>query len=406
MLGFIKSSFCLQSIPNKLYNNNNITVSIFEQTAKIDLVQWNAVLQKHHLFLSIPYMQALENVLPKSIKPIYVIVFEKNLPVFISFFHLLSFSDEQLKVLQKEIKINLGLKQNAKNVLNNLILSYVKCNKTKLLVLGNVLLTGDYSFVSKNQQNNIDYIEHAIVAIKKQHNIDGVILKDNTEKQINSKEIIAKKYIPFYTQPNMVLSLPLNWNNNIDYINAFASKYKKRAKNAFSKFVNIEIKKLNLQEIIDYEIVIFNLYKEVYENNDYKLEQIPSNYFTEFKKHLPNNFEFFGYFLKKELVAFASYFIEDGIMEANYIGFNHKINKEYKLYQNMLYNYVEWCIINKCTTLNLSRTGLEIKSTVGAEPLFLNNYITFQNKLVQKIVQPILKNIVPEQFIQRHPFEK
>jgi hypothetical protein len=406
MLGFIKSSRCVQSIPNKLEVNKNISVSVFEQASKIDVTNWNVVLQDHHLFLSIPYIQALENVLPKSIKPIYVIVYENYEPRFISFFHLLSFSNEQLKVLQKKIKYKISIKENAKNVLNNLLLSYVKCNKTKLLVLGNVLLTGDYSFISTIEKNNIFYIEQAISAVRKSINIDGVILKDNTEKQINVEGIIAKNYLAFYTQPNMVLTLPTDWNNNVDYINAFASKYKKRAKNAFSKFVDIETKKLTLQEIIEKEQLMFELYKEVYENNDYKLEQIPGNYFSEFKKNLPLNFEIVGYFLQDNLVAFASYFIDNGKMEANYIGFKHSLNKEYKLYQNMLYNYVEWCILNKCTTLSLSRTGLEIKSTVGAEPVFFNNHITFQNKLIQKIVQPILKNIVPEPFVQRHPFEK
>jgi hypothetical protein len=103
MLGFIKSSRCVQSIPNKLEVNKNISVSVFEQASKIDVTNWNVVLQDHHLFLSIPYIQALENVLPKSIKPIYVIVYENYEPRFISFFHLLSFSNEQLKVLQKKI---------------------------------------------------------------------------------------------------------------------------------------------------------------------------------------------------------------------------------------------------------------------------------------------------------------
>jgi hypothetical protein len=65
---------------------------------------------------------------------------------------------------------------------------------------------------------------------------------------------------------------------------------------------------------------------------------------------------------------------------------------------------VQWAIEKCCKELSLGRTGLEIKSTVGAQPFYLPCYIRFENRTIHKIASPILKNIKEEKLEQRHPF--
>ena len=56
--------------------------------------------------------------------------------------------------------------------------------------------------------------------------------------------------------------------------------------------------------------------------------------------------------------------------------------------------------------LNLSRTALEIKSSVGAEPHDMYVYLKHQNKFVNKLLPSILNRVVPKNsWEQRSPFK-
>ena len=57
-------------------------------------------------------------------------------------------------------------------------------------------------------------------------------------------------------------------------------------------------------------------------------------------------------------------------MEFNvyFVGFEVTYNKSHALYQRMLVEFIQWGIAEKCTTVNLGRTALDIKASLGAEP--------------------------------------
>ena len=67
-------------------------------------------------------------------------------------------------------------------------------------------------------------------------------------------------------------------------------------------------------------------------------------------------------------------------------GLDYHYNKEYALYQNILYTFIKEAIITRVNTLSFGRTALEMKSTVGAKPIDHVAYIRLNNRLLNKLI--------------------
>ena len=65
-------------------------------------------------------------------------------------------------------------------------------------------------------------------------------------------------------------------------------------------------------------------------------------------------------------------------LDAHFVGINYEYNREYAVYQRMLYDYIQIAIENRLQQINFGRTASEIKSSVGAEPQNLTIYFIRQ----------------------------
>lgn len=76
------------------------------------------------------------------------------------------------------------------------------------------------------------------------------------------------------------------------------------------------------------------------------------------------------------------------------------------LYLNMLYNMTEFGIENGFEKIIFGRTALEIKSSVGAEPVNMSGFIFHTNPLINKYIGKLFNSLEPEvNWQQRHPFK-
>lgn len=82
------------------------------------------------------------------------------------------------------------------------------------------------------------------------------------------------------------------------------------------------------------------------------------------------------------------------------------MNKEYELYQNILYDYINETITNNLPQLILGRTAAEIKSTVGAQAYQLTCYIRHINPLSNHLIKPFIDSIKTIDWIPRSPFKE
>jgi Peptidogalycan biosysnthesis/recognition len=402
------SVFLKTTLLHKKAFGNNATdalyVSCYTHTTQIHTAAWNAVLPQDNIFLSLDYLQVVEKNMPDGLTPYYTIVYEKNKPIFIAYVQLYHINEAHINSAQnKEVKDSFW--QQLKTCFTGGVISYLSCIDAKLLIVGNLLQTGSYGYASIGNAHPTHYIESIIKKIKETVPFDFLVIKDFLPITKADKIASSLKLQSFYTQPNMLLPIAAHWKTMSDYKADLLPKYRKRLVNTNNKSVAIRCEDLNPAAIQKLEKELYALYTDVYEKSTTKINKVPTAFFTAMKAALPNQFFIKGYFLEEQLVAFASYFINDTVLEANYVGFTYTLNKTHKLYQTILYDYLAMAIAHNCKVLNLGRTGLEIKSTIGAVPQILDCYLQLENKFFRPIVKPILKNIKQEKLEQRHPFQ-
>lgn len=412
MLDAIKKK--LQSIRYRCSESevkNDFDIALFSTVDDIPFEHWNKVLNNEKLPLCIPYLAAVEVKPARNMSFHYAIVYKDIVPVAVLYFQEFDFSlaniSRNVNVARIESVLN-GLKKMAGISVNG-----SEGVAARLLVLGNTYSTGEYGFhytsdfdTEKLSDIILQATEKIIAGQKKQGKINAILLKDfykTREKQLSA--VRDNGFHVFNVQPSMELTLQPEWNTFEDYLAAFSSKYRVRAKSALKKGTRLTQREFTADDILVHYEKIMQLYTNVEEKADFQLVTISKTYFYDLKIALENNFIFKAFFLEDELVAFATLLHGNDCLEANFVGMNYDFNLENCIYQNILYDDVKMAIERKVKVLYFGRTALEIKSTLGAEPLDMFLFIKHNNSITNSILGTVMANLKQAEWIQRRPFK-
>ena len=204
----------------------------------------------------------------------------------------------------------------------------------------------------------------------------------------------------------MIFKLRPEWQSSADYVNTFTKKYRDQYKRAHKKIEGIVTKELNLEEIIQYEERIYELYHYVAVNAPFNTFFLSKNHFSFFKKQCGNRFKLFGYFKDSILIGFHTILLNENTLETYFLGYDEEHQKEHMLYLNMLYNMTEFGIEHQFKKIIFGRTALEIKSSIGAEPIDMTGFIFHTNPLINFLMPKIFSKLEPNvSWQQRHPFK-
>jgi predicted N-acyltransferase len=206
--------------------------------------------------------------------------------------------------------------------------------------------------------------------------------------------------------PVMQMQIMSQWESFSDYIAAMGSKYRIRAKAARKKGRELVVQRWNTQQVAENINEIMNLYQQVYQRARFRLQKVNEEYFINLSMMESDKFIFNAWLENGQLVGFSTMFLDQKRADAHLIGLNYDTNKSHSLYLNMLYQYVEDAILSRVELLDLGRTAMEIKSTVGAIPIDLSVYLKLKNPLLNGLACMMAGNTVPENWIQRHPFRQ
>lgn len=384
-------TFTLDGITFKIYNS-----------VKDLPVLWDIVAQSN-VFLQTPYLSVLERSAPVNMECFYIGIFENSELIGVSLAQYLDLNKlESFGERDKSLKI----------VIRNFIF---KNFASHTLFLGNNMITGQngYAFTKEIDFECISEIliqsadEITLYFKKKRINIHLVSFKDFYEHcSVELKKFRFSNIYEFNTQPNMIFYLEEKWKSEEDYIAALSKKYRDQYKRARKKNDGIVVKNLSFEEVVQYETTIYDLYHYVAKNAPFNTFFLAKNHFSTLKGQCGNRFQIFGYFLNDKLVGFHTLLLNDETLETYFLGYDETIQKENMLYLNMLYNMTKYGIENGFKKIIFGRTALEIKSSVGASPIQMSGFIYHNNKLVNKFIGKIFKQLEPElHWQQRHPFK-
>lgn len=359
---------------------------------------WNEVIGQHNIMLSKEYFVTLQTSCPENMRCFYVGFFNDDQLIGGALLQYLNFIEH--KTFQKDEAFcnvkNFVAKKFSKNV----------------MILGNNMLTGQNGFyfdASKITINQvIPLLDEAVQEMQRQEGKTSLIIyKDYQESFI--KYFQGKSHQSFYkfsVQPNMILRLKENWLTFEDYLNAFSTKYRTRAKSAKKKITGIEKSEMNLQEIKIHQKEMNVLYQNVAENAPFNTFFLTENHFDSMKESLTENFKIFGYYLNEKLIGFYTLILNNKDIDTYFLGYDKELQKEKQIYLNMLLDMVEFGINEKFNRIIFGRTALEIKSTIGAQPIEIFGLIKHNNLLINRFIEKIFKSLNPAvEWIQRKPFK-
>lgn len=375
--------------------------TFFQSAKEVPQTNWNMLVPHTTIYLSLPYLSALEKTLNGTIKPIYVLVYDSDgKPLLAGMFQIATFTYK--KTSQQNLFIKLF--QDCRNEDDSFSI--------KGLVCGNMFATGENGFAFSqgiSKRAAIDLMAYSAKEIKKDSRWEDLfsvlLFKEFWPDSTKDASVLEDyKYRAFQVDVNMVLNLHPSWKTFSDYLQSMKAKYRTKANSAYKKSENLSIRLLSSEEIMRYQKDIQQLFSNVLNKSEYRYgENYPAS-FAALKENLADLFICKGVFLEGKLIAFSTAFVNADAFEANYVGIDYNYNTEYAVYERLLYDYVEQAIALKVSELHLGRTSELIKSAVGAVPVEMTLYARHTSKIKNVLLKPVLENIESTAFELRRPF--
>ena len=283
----------------------------------------------------------------------------------------------------------------------------------RILNCGNTFVSGEHGIFIKENQNKRALLRKLAEATHiytqdyyNENPVDIFIVKDFLEDFLPiSNELISLGYYAFNVEPNMKFSLNTNWSNFDDYLASLRTKFRVKAKRAAQLSRDLIVKEITCNNIDNQLKKMTSLYKKVASKASFNLGEFNLSTYKDLKEKLNDSYILKSYWLINKMVGYMSGIINGKNLDAHFVGIDYSLNKQYAVYQKMLYDYINIAIENNIETLNFGRTASEIKSSVGAVPEHLTIYIRHKKSITNKFLKLFLLKIQPTEFNQKFPFK-
>jgi hypothetical protein len=204
----------------------------------------------------------------------------------------------------------------------------------------------------------------------------------------------------------MKVALQPDWSAWDDYLRAMRKKYRQRARSARRRGQDLKKTELDLNGIQAHADAFDGLLTPVLERASMTLVRPTAQCLTRLKRVLGDRLVVRAYHHQDALVAFSSSIHTADAIEGFLVGFDHRSNRSLKLYQNILYDFIEEGILRGARSVCLGRTALEIKSAVGATPTEIPLYVRLPSPLLQPVLGWAARAIPAPSWTPRHPFRQ
>ena len=402
--------YCAAAAENDSIKDFSFIIS--DTLDKVSELQWNKHIPEANRLMQYEELKLIQQTQLDKMQFRYVFVKKNDITVGVVYFQLVRFTGNDLLNYFPEEPVQ-TFKKYAYKIARGISEPLIKTVDLKLLVSGNVFMTGENGFYFNA---DIELAQRAVLlrkavkeTVKTDNRIKAVLVGDLYEPKSAFDSAFKKcGYSEITVEADMGLKLLPEWKTFADYISAMSSKYRVRAKKVFAlcKENGVLRKDLNAAEITQHQDRLFELYNMVISRAEFKLAALTKQFFYLQKQLMGDDYRVFAYFKGDEIVGFISLFRLGKKMEVHYTGMDKEITRQINLYQHMLYDMIEFGIDNKVEKLHFGRTAPEIKSTVGAAPAPMYGYVKhFTPAFNYLLVRTFTANLRPRQYVIRDPFK-
>lgn len=371
--------------------------------------EWALVSDSHDIFYSAAFLRCIEKATPSGITPYYCLVTNHEKPIGIIYL--------QSKSVRLEENLRADHKREGKFRFSPLLWFkkwVIRQIHFHTVICGNLMLTGRYGFYFPGNLGKDEQFRLVAEATRQlQHYLSKtgvkpglVLVKDFFSDEAPLEEDKAFGFTRFTVQPKMMLPLSPMWSTMEDYVLDLKSKYRVRYKKALQKGAEMEKKELSSEEIAHHRKEIMKLYRCVANQAAFNAFYLHDHYFEELKSALGTALTFKTYWKNGKLIAFFTSITNYDVLDAHFLGYDPDENQDCQIYLNMLFDLIQEGIDKKMRLVDMSRTAIEIKSTVGAIPKDMYLYLKHSHPLINRATNSILSFVKPsDEFIIRSPFK-
>ncbi len=374
------------------------SILIFNSIQDIDEKKWNDLVPASRYFLSYDYLSTLEKS-NQEMEFRYLVLVDKEMRYLgICYFQIVAFRGE---MLYKYVS-------NAKKLIKLVLEKSLSLIDSKIIALGNLIFTCESGVYFCDEINEIDkrvYVQEMISKVEEPYSCKTVGILISEELNSENYPFYKKSGFEIFEVENKMIYKTAPYESFESYQNALTSKYRIRKNKIYKLNEHTEVIAIDKSNFELYENEIQKLFNNVLDRSKFKLMNLNSNYFKTFLEQEPRVFKLEGYLIQNQLVGFISYFEFEKDIEVHYLGLDYQKNEPYKLYNFILYKMIEKGYEHKKNMVCLSRTAQEIKSTLGAKPVKVYNYLKVNNSVVNKLVPLFLEKLKPEVWQERNPFK-
>ena len=310
--------------------------AVFSAVSELPHADWNKVQNARNIYLSLPYLSALEQGMGGELNFFFSISYNtQNEPVLIAVFVRVKFVDKRKRFGDSVFKLRFPFKKKLENILS-----------INALACGSVFSAGENGMLWTDKlqaQDAFDEAErvHQILMTENDTN-KGVslrVFKDFWPQTVPSaNRLIEKGFFDFKIDVNMVLKIHKDWKTINDYLMSMKTKFRTRANAVYRKSAPLTIKTLNAQDILDESEHIVRLFDSVLEKSDFHIGTMNPKTFAACKENLGDDFIFMAYYMDEKMLGFSTAFRNANSLDANYVGLDYAYNESYDVYQRILYD--------------------------------------------------------------------
>ena len=205
------------------------------------------------------------------------------------------------------------------------------------------------------------------------------------------KDWVDLEFDPLMRVPLHALS---SWD---DYRSALRTKARTKVNRILKLSAPLHFRSLEVADIREQAQALHALYLKTYDRAAFRLGGLQPEDLVLFKEEMGSRFQLWVAEKDGEQIGFHCGMCDEEEVEAFFVGFGLEHNQTFALYQRMLIEFIRWGLKEGCSVVNLGRTALDLKASLGAQPQRLVLHERIQNPIVHRLAQWAARASAPKQ---------
>ena len=382
---------------------NSLQLRIEKRLADCGIDRWERVTRNAPLFMTAPFLRAIEESLPDTLEPRYAVLSEREEPVAVLVGQILTLRADRLPPAS------------ADQSRPRIIQSVVSRLQAKVFLWGNFIGWGYSGLAFAPGVDEEALWPRVADAIDRAPQADAgigsagmqLVMDISAAEAAGARHLEKHRFRPLSAEPDMILALDSGWKTFDDYRAALKSKYRKASVEMDEQLSKAGCVIEKLADVEGHADELIDLHLQVHEQSVNRFVTLKREYLPALARRLGDRFICTVVRRQSRILGFVTTLIDGDTALAYVVGHDVEENRGLPIYLRLLQTAIEDGILHGCKRVTYGRTALEPKARLGAVAVPLTVYGRHKSPIIGPLVTPFLQQMAPTQGPpQRSPFRE